>query len=166
MWQLPHSPIYVLLMSGSPKCYSILLYNPPFSRYKVVNRKCTEWHQNDLEHLTVKRIPCTVCTTEAQIFVCFALRRAAFKIQGCWKLQKSEMHANDLQTDLEHVTVKSSPYTLGMYHRGLNLGPFQSTIKHFQDTFTRLLKIWNFGNVPNDLRLALKSKQSKVPHIH
>ena len=34
---------------------SVLLYDQPFSRYKVdENRKCTEW-QNDLEHLTVKR---------------------------------------------------------------------------------------------------------------
>ncbi len=37
------------------------------------------------------------------------------------------------QIDLEYLTVKSAPYTLGDYLRGPNLGPFLSTINRFQD---------------------------------
>ena len=43
---------------------TVLLYDQPFSRYKVVeNRKCTEWPQNDLNHLTVERTLYTMNTT-------------------------------------------------------------------------------------------------------
>ncbi len=56
----------------------------------VENRKCTEWPQNDLKHVTVKSF-CIywILTTEAQISLCFAIRPAVFKIQGWWQ---SEMH--------------------------------------------------------------------------
>ncbi len=48
-------PYTFLLMSQSPKFHPIFLYTQPFSRYKVVGiGKCTEWPQDDLEHLTVK----------------------------------------------------------------------------------------------------------------
>ncbi len=47
--------IYILLVHLSPNIHSVLLYDQPFSRYKVVQSwKCTEWTQNDLEHLTVE----------------------------------------------------------------------------------------------------------------
>ncbi len=51
--------IYVLLVSVSTKLHSLLLYMPLF-RYKIVeivkNPKCTEWHENGIEHLTIKNI--------------------------------------------------------------------------------------------------------------
>ena len=49
--------VCVLSISLSIKFHLIFLDDQPFSRYNVVdNQKCTsEWPQNDLEHLTVKR---------------------------------------------------------------------------------------------------------------
>ncbi len=52
------------------------------------------------------------------------------------------------ETDLEHLAIKN---TLNI----LNFRPFCSTTSRFQDTM--LLTIKNFENVPNDLRLSLKS---------
>ncbi len=37
-----------------PKFYSVSLYDQLFSRYKVVEKpKCTDWPQNDFNHLTI-----------------------------------------------------------------------------------------------------------------
>ncbi len=51
-------PVYANFVAPRPKFWSVLPYNQPFSRYKVVenrkNWKCTKRPQNDLEHLMVK----------------------------------------------------------------------------------------------------------------
>ncbi len=56
-----------------PKFSSILLYNQPFSRYKVVQNqqtlKCTEWPQNGIEHLTVISILYTILHPGVKILV-------------------------------------------------------------------------------------------------
>ncbi len=56
---------------------------PSTARYKVVkNRKCAEWPQNYLNHLTVKRTRYTPNThPEALISFCSALWQAVFEIQ-------------------------------------------------------------------------------------
>ena len=48
-------PVYIhLILTPRPKLHSFSLCYHPFSRNKIVeNRKCTEWPQNDLNHLTV-----------------------------------------------------------------------------------------------------------------
>ncbi len=69
---------------------------------------------------------------------------------------------NDHKLNFEHLTVKSSLYTLNTYPRGPNFSPFRSTISRFQDkTCTRSAKI---GDAPNDPKLNLKTV--KVLHIH
>ena len=81
--------------------------------YKVgENRKCTEWPQTELEHLTVKRTLYTIILNpEAQTLVRFTLRLAV-----------SDIHHN-----------------------------------------TRSVKI---GNTPNDPKLNLHTQQAKWPCIH
>ncbi len=56
------------------------------------------------------------------------------------------------QIELEHLTVKSTLYTLNTYPRAPNVGPFRSTISHFRDTTS--VKI---GNAPNDPKLNLNT---------
>ncbi len=92
-----------------PRFWSISLYDQPFPRYKLYkvgkNRKCNDWPQINLQHLTVK----------------------------------------------------STLYTLKTYPRGPNVRPFRSTISHFRDTRSRKI-----GNAPNEPKLNLMTWQSKV----
>ncbi len=76
--------IYTKYLPLRPKVSSVLLYDHPFPRYKFAeNRKCTEWPQTELEHLTGKSTLYTLNTyPEAQILVRFALWLAVFEIQG------------------------------------------------------------------------------------
>ncbi len=91
--------VYTEYSSMGPKFHSLLLYDQPFSRYNIVkNRKCIEWPQNDLNHLTVK----------------------------------------------------STLYTLNTHPRGPNFAPFRSRTSHFRST--SLSKI---GYAPNDPRITL-----------
>ncbi len=56
-------PVYTEYSQPRRKFHSVSLYNQPFSRYKFVeNQKCTEWHQNHLNHLTVKSTVYTLNT--------------------------------------------------------------------------------------------------------
>ena len=48
-------PVYTENSPPRPKSHSVLLYDQPFSRYKLVeNRKFTKGPQNNLNHFTVK----------------------------------------------------------------------------------------------------------------
>ncbi len=89
---------------------SVLLYDQPFSRYRFFeNRKCTEWPQNDLTHLSVKSTLYTLNThPEAQISIRFALRQAIFEILACGKSECTEWPQNDLN----HWSVISTLCTL------------------------------------------------------
>ena len=125
-----------------------------FLRNKVVkNWKYTEWPQDDLEHLTVKKkkkVPCIHWTfaPESQILNRFAVR-ASIRFRG--KVVENRKCTEWPQTDFEHLTDKGVPvYTEHLPTRGPNVGPFRYTISRFWDT--RLSKI---GNVPDYLRLSL-----------
>ncbi len=49
-------PIYTKYLRLRFKFWSVSLYNQSFSRRKVgENQQCTEWPQNDMKYLTVKR---------------------------------------------------------------------------------------------------------------
>ena len=107
-------------------------------------RKCTEWPSSD-EYLTVKRTHYTLrpeCLGSISFYHQPVLR---YKVDD----QKTGNAPNDL-TDLEHLTVKNTLYTVSALQRGTNFGLFQSMTSHYQDI--RLLKI---GNAPNDLKLNL-----------
>ncbi len=48
--------VYIEYLPPSRNFSSISPYNPPFSRYLIVeNQKCTEWPYADLEYLTVNK---------------------------------------------------------------------------------------------------------------
>ncbi len=84
--------IYTKYLPLKSKFFSVLLLFSRFwDTYKVAeNRKCTQWPQTELEHLTVKSLYIHYMPIpEAQILARFALRSAFFMIQG---RQKSEMH--------------------------------------------------------------------------
>ncbi len=75
-------PLSTKYLPLRPKVWSVSLYGQRFPRYKVAEyRKCTEWPQ----------------------------------------------------TELQHLTVKSTLYTLNTYPRGPNFAPFRSTTSGFQD---------------------------------
>ncbi len=67
-------PVHTEYLPPKPKFSSVLLYDQPFSRYKVVeNWKCTEWPQIDIEHVTVKNTLYTPKSCpRSQILLCFA----------------------------------------------------------------------------------------------
>ncbi len=69
-----------------------------------------------------------------------------------YKVAKNQKCTEWPQTELEHLTVKSTLFTLNIYSRGPNIGPFRSTINRFRDTCTRSPKI---GNAPNAPKLYL-----------
>ncbi len=71
------------------------------------------------------------------------------------------------QTDLEHLTVKTTLYTLKTYPWGPNFRPFCSTANRFRDT--RSPNVENAQSiypwVPNLVRFALQPAVSKISHI-
>ena len=119
------------------------------------NRKCTEWPQTEVEHLTVK-VLCIhiIISPEAQIVVRFALRLAVYEIQYVQlSLAKIGIAPNNLNLNLKLLTVKGTLYTLNTYLWRPNFGPFCSTISRFRDTTpTRSAKI---GDASNDTKLNL-----------
>ncbi len=99
-------PLYAEYLLSMLNFSPILLYDQPFSRYKVAqSRKYTDFPQHDLEHKAVK-VPCIhwILTNMDQIFIRFSLQPAVFDIQYCPRHKKYEWH----QTVLEHFTVKST----------------------------------------------------------
>ncbi len=87
--------IYTKYLPLRLKCWSILLHDHWFSRHKVgENRKCTEWPQTELEHLTVNSTLYTLSTYPWGPNVGpFRLTKSCFQdttyTEGWWK---SEMH--------------------------------------------------------------------------
>ena len=141
--------IYNEYLPQKPKFWRVSLYDKLLPRNKVKNGKSSEWPQIELVHFAVKNIKYTLNTyptgpscgpfrspkqwqvlcmherfsSEAKILVLFALRPLFFKTQG---RRKSEMHRMT-PTELEHLTVKSTLYTLNTcpcIAWGLNFGPF------------------------------------------
>ncbi len=97
-WKL-YSQKYPACTNYSPprsKFWPLSLHDKLFLRYKVVenwkNGKCTKLPQNELEHLTIKSNLYTLVTPKAQILVFFTIRPPIFKVQGCRKSEKSQMH--------------------------------------------------------------------------
>ena len=87
LWNLNSQkcPIYNKYVPPRNIFGSVLLYDKPFSRYEGSkigkNQKCTDWSQNDPEHLTVKSTLHALSTyLEAQIVVSFALLPAVLQI--------------------------------------------------------------------------------------
>ncbi len=78
-----------------------------------------------------------VLTPEAQILARFA-QRPAFSRN---KVVETSKRTEWLQTDLEHLTVKSTLY-LRAYPRGPKFGPFRSTSSHFQDNAHVIIPHW------------------------
>ena len=64
------------------------------------------------------------------------------------------------QTDPEHLTVKSTTYTLSAYPRGPNFGPFRSMTSPFDIQGFLYWKSEKSKNVVNDFRMTLNNQQS------
>ncbi len=64
------------------------------------------------------------------MLVRFALRLGVSEIQG----RQNQKCTKWPQTELEHLTVKSTLYTLNTYLWGPNFGPFRPTASRFRDT--------------------------------
>ncbi len=148
---------YIMYLSLRSKVSSGLLYDKPFSRYKVAeNRqfwKCTQWPRTDFDIWIVKSTSYTplikVSTPDAQIWVCFALRPAVFEIQSCPKLAKSEMHRMT-SNDIEHLTVKSTFHTLGNYPNAQILVRFALRPAFFQIQGCQKREIWEMLRMTSD----------------
>ena len=99
-----------------------------------------------LEHLTGKGTVYTgtytkYLTFEAQSLVHFSLWLAVPRYNVHVQGQQNRKCTEWPQTELEHLTVKGTLYTLNTYPWGSNFGLFCSTIKHFQDTTCTRLPI-------------------------
>ena len=116
--------IYTEYLSLRPKFWSVLLYDWPFSRYRMykVAAEISEMHRMSptvLEHLTIKSTPYTLNTyPRGPNFGRFVLRLAVFNTQ------KYPIHPT---------------YTLP---RGPNFGPFRSTTSGFQDITRFIIPHW------------------------
>ncbi len=101
-------PIYVLLVSMSPKFHFVSLYDEPFSSYRPFWEKRTKWPQNDLESYKVKLSYIYVCFTsihEAQISL-FCSKTNHYRVTG----QFWEKCTKWPQLDLEPYKVKYTIY--------------------------------------------------------
>ena len=118
-----------------PRFWSISLYDQPFPRYKLYkvgkNRKCNDWPQINLQHLTVKSTLYTLKTyPRGPNFHPFCSTTSRFWDTRLSKIRNAPSGAK--LTDLEHLTVKSTLYTLNIYPWDTNFGPYHSTTSGFQ----------------------------------
>ena len=135
----------------------------PLAVFKIQSCWYSEEHQLTSEWPWTLNSLGTLYTLNAYLrgpiffFFCFTLRTTVSKIQGCWKLAKSEMHRMTSDWSWTLITLKNTLYILNTYPEAQILILFCSTTTFFQDTINWLLKMANFWYVPNDLRLTLKS---------
>ena len=103
--------VYTKYLPKKPKFQSVSLYDQQFSRYKVAeNRKCTEWPQTDLKHLTVKSTLHTLNTYPMRPKCwCFSLYDYPFPR---YKVDQNRKQTEWPQTELKHLTVKVTLYTI------------------------------------------------------
>ncbi len=75
-------PIYVLLVSKSPKFHSVSFYDQPFFEIQAILRQVHRMTHIDHEPYKVK-LPyiCKISIPESQISLHFALRSAVFELQ-------------------------------------------------------------------------------------
>ncbi len=146
-------PVYTVHSPPRPKCHSVSLYDKPFSRYNVVeNRKCTEWPQNDLKHLTVKSTLYILNThPKVKISLRFALRPAVFEIQCCRKSEFTEWPQNDLN----HLAIKSTLYTMNIHPRGPTFTPFRSMVARYKNN-------WGFWLPHRVFQKCVKNQKLKI----
>ena len=164
LWHNPsHSPkLFFFLHVGSEleEKMDFLLPKIFFSRYNVAgNRKCTEWPQTELEHLTVN---ITLCILNAYPWGPnvgpFRSTTSRFRDTRSSKIGNTQ---NDPHTEPEHLAVKTTLYTLNTYPGGPNFGPLRSTTSHFWD-----IRSSKIGNALDDPKLNLNTSQSKALCIH
>ena len=121
--------------------------------------KCTEWPQNwtwilnSQKHFTLNTYPWGL------ILVSFALRLAICEIQmyNMYKVGENRKCTEWPQTELEHLTVKSTLHTLNTYPWGPKFGPFHSKTNGFQD-------IAHFI-IPTLKKKNKKKKNAKIPNF-
>ncbi len=76
-------PIYVLLVSSSPKFLFISFFGQPFSSYRPFWDKCTEWPQNYLQQYKVISTPYVIHQyAQCKIPIPFAVWAAIFSARG------------------------------------------------------------------------------------
>ncbi len=127
----------------------------------VKNWKCTEWSQNQLEHLTVKitlhKIPLM------PNFCSFRSTTSRLRDTRLSKVGKIRHAPNDVK-----MTLNTWQSTVPCIHEVTTNEAYISSFSLYDQPFSRYnvpenRKFWKF---PNDLKLTLKSWQSKVPHIN
>ena len=103
------STLYTL--KTHPKGPNFYLFRSTTSRFRDTMSPKLGNAPNDPKLNFNTKLPCIHCviTPEAQILVCFALKKAFFKIAGYRKSEKSQMHRIWPQNYLDHVTVKKYP---------------------------------------------------------
>ena len=144
-------PCIHLILPPSLNFHSVSLYDQPFSRYKVVeNRQYTEWPQNNLKHLQC------ICR-KYPVYTEYSPPRTKFHSVSFYdqpfsryKVVENRKCTKWPQNDLNHLTVKSTLYTLNANPQGPNFTPFRSTTSRFRD-----ISLPQITNAPNDPRMTL-----------
>ena len=70
------------------------------------------------------------------------------KVKSRYNVVKNRKCTAWLQTELEHLRIKSTLHTVNTYPRGPNCGPFRSITNRFWETRSSII-----GNAPNDPKL-------------
>ena len=137
---------YTKYLPLRPKFWSVLLYDQRFSRYKVdETRKCTEWLQTKLEHLTAK----TTLHKKKWILSRRSLNFGPFSLYKPfprYNLVKNRKCTEWPQTELEHLTVKITLHTGYTKNtppcRCPNYGLFRSKMSGFQGIALFIILHW------------------------
>ncbi len=122
--------------------------------------KCTESHQNPLKHSSVKSTICKhlILTPKPQ-FSSVSLSRQLF---SRYQIVENQKCTEWLQTDLEHLPVKSTLYTLNTY-------PWAQIFIHFA-VQPATFEIQGCGKIDNaliDLRMTLNTEYwPQGPNFH
>ena len=137
--------------------FYILLCDHWLSRYKVAPKAEIHWMtpnwtwtlNSQKYYIYTKYLP--LRSTFSSVLL-YNQRFSRYKVAENWKCTEWP------QTELEHLTIKSTLYTINTHLWSPNFGPFRSMISHFRDTIcTMSAKI---GNAPNDPKLNLDIWQS------
>ncbi len=132
----------------NPIFCSVLLYDQPFSRYKII-KKVNALNDSGMTLSTqLSKVPCihSIRAPKTQ-FHFISLKSQPF---SRYKVDENRKCTEWPQIDLNPLTVKGTLYVLNTHPRGLNLNPLRSTARHFRHTSLPKIR-----NTPNDPRITL-----------
>ncbi len=111
--QVQRYPLYVLLVSQSPKCLSISLCGQAFLTKRPLWNKCTEWPQHYPERYNVKGTHvCALVVSLSAKFQSVSLQPAVFSYRPFWDKYAPydpKMTLNTTRAKVHHISATNVP---------------------------------------------------------